>query len=223
MVEITVCHFVFLDRSFKNKHMLQLKIDISTNDPSTSFYFKDVTPLYNAISDPTGYDLTGVNNFDPGTIDTARLYLDVTLPDTSIISLTIPAANFDIANIGGTGLITYEILATDLGFSSTLQDGIYKFSYKIYSQDGSKSFSCAAYIAVTFAICCCLEKKLVDITLCSSCSDHDKNKRISNLYDNWVLQSKINHLLACHNNAGAQEAIDFLTNYCNIKNCDSCN
>jgi len=203
--------------------MLQLKIKVITNDASTSFYFSDVTPLYNAVSDPTGYDLTGINNFDPDDIDTSRIYLDVTLPDSSAVNLTIPSSAFDTANIGGTGLITYEIPATDLGFSEKLSDGIYKFLYKFYSNDGSKNFSCAAYVAVTYDICCCLQKKLANITLCSSCSDSQKNKSISDLYANWMLHSKIDHQLACHDATGAQETIDFLTNYCNIKKCDSCN
>lgn len=201
--------------------MLILEQKIYTNDASTSFYWGDVTPLFNAVSETGGYDLSGVNNFDPDDIDTTRMFLDITLPDNSVVSITLPDTTFDTANIGTIGLLTHEITATDLGFTTTLQDGIYKFVYKIYSQDGSKSYTASSYISVSYAICCCLEKKLASLSTCPTCSGN--TKKLSDLWNAWMLQSKINHLVACHNLDGANTVFDYLTDYCNIKNCDSCN
>lgn len=201
--------------------MLILKTKITTNDANTSFYFSDVTPLYNAVSDAGGYDLTGAVNLDPADIDQTRLFLDVTLPDNSVVSFTIPNTTFNEANIGTIGLLTFEILATDLGFTTTLQDGIYKFVYKIYSEDGSQTYSAACYVPVSFEICCCLEQKLATLSICPTCPGN--SKKISDLWNAWMLQSKIKHLVACHNNTGADEIFDYLNTYCNIKNCDSCN
>jgi len=200
--------------------MLILKTKITTNDANTSFYFSDVTPLYNAVSDAGGYDLTGAVNLDPADIDQTRLFLDVTLPDNTVVPFTIPNTTFNEANIGIIGLLTFEITATDLGFTTTLQDGIYKFSYKIYSEDGSQTYSAACYIAVSFEICCCLEQKLATLSTCPTCPGN--SKKISDLWNAWMLQSKINHLVACHNNTGANEIFDYLNTYCDIRNCDSC-
>lgn len=200
--------------------MLILETKITTNDANTSFYFSDVTPLYNAVSDTGGYDLTGTVNLDPADIDQTRLFLDVTLPDNSVVSFTIPDTTFNEANIGTIGLLTFEITATDLGFTETLQDGIYKFVYKIYSEDGSKTYSASCYVPVSFEICCCLEQKLASLSTCPTCPGN--SKKISDLWNAWMLQSKIKHLVACHNNAGAEVIFDYLNTYCDIRNCDSC-
>lgn len=202
--------------------LLKLKTEITQNDDSSSFFFSDVTPFYNSVSYPNGYDLTGINGFNPDDIDTTRLLLDITLPDSSVVNLVIPDTAFDTANIGTTGLITYEIPYSLLGYSSQLSDGIYKFTYTIYSLDGTKSFTRSCYITVLYNICCCLEKKLASLPLCSKCSDKQK-KQIDSLWDAYMRKSVVTHLVACHKNTEAQEHIDYLTNYCNIKNCDSCN
>ncbi len=203
--------------------MLILETNTITNDTSTSFFFSDVTPLYNAVSAPGGYDTSGVTNFNPSDIDTSRVFIDVTLPDLSVVSFTVPGGDLNVGNVGTIGLFTYEISATDLGFSSTLEDGIYKFYYKIYSQDGSQTYSASSYIVVSFAICCCLESKLVDLTTCTNCSGTSHTKKLENLWNAWMLQSKLKHLVACHNLDGANVVFDYLSDYCNIKNCDSCN
>jgi len=80
----------------------QLQINITESSNCESFYFNDATPLYNSVSAPTGYDPTGVSNFNPNEIDTDRIFLDVTLPDVTLVSFTIPSSVPNVANIGTT-------------------------------------------------------------------------------------------------------------------------
>lgn len=201
----------------------QLKINITESSNCESFYFNDATPLYNSVSAPNGYDLTGVSSFDPNEIDTDRIFLDVTLPSNEVVSLTIPSSVPDVDNIGSTGYITYEITASMLGFSNKLDDGVYKFEYKIYSQNSSLTYTASCYSAQTCQVCCCLNQKLKDITICSNCSEESKSKKQKQYRDMYMLKDQAKYLAACFDNIGAQKVIDFLTSYCNIKNCDSCN
>tara|TARA_R110000868_G_scaffold14414_2_gene67070 strand:+ start:60789 stop:61403 length:615 start_codon:yes stop_codon:yes gene_type:complete len=201
----------------------QLQINITESSNCESFYFNDATPLYNSVSAPTGYDPTGVSNFDPNDIDTDRIFLDVTLPSGNIISLTIPNTVPNVSNIGTTGYITYEITAAMLGFSNKLDDGVYKFVYKIYSLNSSLTYTTSCYSAQTCQVCCCLNQKLKEITFCSNCSEQTKTKKQQQYRDMYMLKDKADYLAACFDNVGAQEVIDFLTSYCGIKNCDSCN
>src|SRR5690348_15892844 len=98
--------------------MTRLETKVTTNADCSGFYFTDCTPLYNAVSSPYGYDLTGTVNFDPDDIDVDNIQLDVTLPNGTVVNLLIPSSAVDTSNIGTIGLLTYEVTATALGESS---------------------------------------------------------------------------------------------------------
>lgn len=201
----------------------QLQIHITEKSNCESLYFNDSTPLYNSVSTPTGYDPNGISNFDPDDIDTSRIFLDITKPDGSIINLIIPSSIPNVSNIVSTGYITYEITNTMLDFTGKILDGVYKFKYTIFNTTGTLTYSASCYIPVMCQVCCCLHQKLKDITFCSNCSEQTKSKRIQQYTDMYMLKEKANYLAACFDNIGAQEVIDFLSSYCGIKNCDSCN
>lgn len=203
----------------------QLKQNITTKSDCTSFYFKDITPLYNPITDPDGYDLTGVSNLDPADIDTSRLFLDITLPDATIVSLTIPDSAADEANIGTTGYITYEVTSEMLGLNAgdKLTQGVYKFTYTIYSSASSLRYTVSAYKVQDCQICCCLSQKLKEITFCTDCTNIQMTAKQEQLREAYMLMDKAQYLAVCFDNIGAQEIINFLSRYCSISNCDSCN
>jgi len=110
-----------------------------------------------------------------------------------------------------------------LGFSDKLDDGVYKFVYKIYSQNSSLSYTTSCYVAQTCQVCCCLNQKLKEITFCSNCTEQAKTKKQQQYRDMYMLKDKADYLAACFDNIGAQDIIDYLTTYCGIKNCSSCN
>lgn len=199
----------------------QLQICVTEKNDCESFYFQDVTPLLNTITTPGGYDLTGVTNLNPNDINQSRMFLDVTIPDGTIISLTIPNTTFDVDNISTIGLLTFEVTNTALGMSDKLTEGIYKFTYKIFSDVGTL-YTTSCYVAQMCTICCCLSQKLKDIKACSNCSSAERSKKLNQYYDNYMLKEKINFLMACQDFTGAQSLIDYLSTYCGIQNCDSC-
>lgn len=201
----------------------QLKPNITTKSDCSSFYFKDITPLYNPITDPDGYDLSGVSSFDPADIDTSRIFLDITAPDGTVTSLTIPSSAADETNIGSAGYITYEVTATMLAMDTKLTQGVYKFEYTIYSSASSLSYTAAAYKVQDCQICCCLAQKLKEITFCTDCTTKQLTAKQEQLREAYMLMDKAQYLATCFDNIGAQDIIDFLSRYCSVSNCDSCN
>lgn len=203
--------------------MLGLQIKITEKSNCKSFYFADVTPLYNSVLSPEGYDETGTVNLNPDDIDTDRLMLDVQLPDGSIINLTIPDTAFDLDNIVNPGLVIYEVTAASLGYSDKLQDGVYKFTYTIYNTDGTLTYNASCYVAQMCNVCCCLNEKLKDISSCTDCNSIQSSKKLDPYVSAYMLKEKVKFLLVCQDNTGAQDIIDYLSQYCGIKRCDSCN
>jgi len=188
-----------------------------TND--LTVIFNDNTPLYNATSAPGGYDNTGVSCYDPSDTDTSTLllsiqYLDDGVLDTAV-DVVIPPASFVIADIGGTGVITYEIPAADYEFS----DGIY---YSVYSFEDSSTgltYTKGTYFAVTNTLKCCLNLKLKEIPICPTC---DKSKTTQALFEAQMFLDWIDEMLICENYTGAQILLDYLNDFCDIENCSSC-
>lgn len=200
---------------------LILETYVTENENCSSFFFHDSTPLYNSVESAGGYDVTGVNGFDPDTIDTDDLILQITLPDSTVVEITIPSEDFDIDNIGGIGLITTEITAVALG-STKITDGVYTFKYIITDGNG-RSYYNTCRILANCQVCQCLERKLIDINLCTNCTETQRSRRISDLYHAWMLKDKAQHAISCNDVSSGISIINYLSDYCNISRCDSCN
>ena len=201
---------------------LILETYVTENENCSSFFFHDSTPLYNSVENPGGYDPTGVNGFDPNSIDISNLILQITLPDNTIIEIVIPPNALNIDNIGGTGLITTEIVAEDLGYTDKITDGVYTFKYIIDDGNNKKYYNTCKILA-NCQVCQCLEKKLIDINLCTNCTESQRTRRINDLYHAWMLKDKAKHAVACNDVSSAVNIINYLLDYCNISRCDSCN
>ncbi len=201
---------------------LRLQTSVKVKSDGTSFFFGDVTPLFNPVSDPYGYDTSGSpTGFPASSVDTTKLYLDVTTPDGTITSITIPGADFVIGNIGSTGAITYEVTATALGLT-VISDGIYHFKYTITDSTTLREYTSECDVFTDHFVCCCLDNKLKDIQICASCTREQKSKKIDDLYNAFMIRHKARYSAACGDLAGAQKLLDDLLNYCNIKRCDAC-
>lgn len=200
-----------------------LQIQVTQPDDCKSFYFKDITPAYNVLTDPNGYDTTGVNGIDPNNIDDTQILLDITLPSGTEVNLTIDAANFDPATIPG--VVQYQVTLAAVNSAASLaltdfEDGVYKFVYTITDSSDNKVYSVTCYYAKTCTICCELDKRLIDITICRNC---DKSRDINTLWEAYMLEKKYNHLVACHDFDGADEVLQYLNDLLDIEHCDSCN
>lgn len=201
---------------------LRLQTSVTLKSDGTSFFFGDITPLFNPISNPFGYDTSGSpTGFPASSVDTTKLYLDVTTPDGTVTSITIPGADFIIANIGVTGAITYEVTAAALGLT-TIKDGVYHFKYTITDVTNGRLYTSQCDVVSDHNVCCCLDKKLKDIQICATCTKEQKSKKIDDLYNAYMLRHKAKYAAACGDLAGAQKILNDLLNYCNIKRCDAC-
>ena len=200
---------------------LILETYVTENENCSSFFFHDSTPLYNSVENPGGYDPTGVNGTNPNNIDTTNLLLQITLPNNTTVDIDIPSEDFNISNIGKTGLITTKITAVALGYTSKITDGIYTFKYTITV--GSTPYYNTCKILANCQVCQCLERKLIDINLCTNCTESQRTRRINDLYHAWMLKDKAKHAVSCNDVSSAINIINYLSDYCNISRCDSCN
>jgi hypothetical protein len=200
---------------------LYLETQVTVSRDCASFYFQDVTPEYNLLTNPNGYDLTGVNCVNPADIDISALTVQVTnlANPSSPVTVNIPASAFDDTRIPG--VVQYNITSTNLGY--TLSDGIYKFVYTVV--DGANNdqvYQRTCYVLNDCNICCSLDQKLKDLKECGSCNEKN-NRSVNMLYEAYMLRQKAHHLVACHDFAGAQQVLDYLSRLLDIKYCDSCN
>lgn len=199
---------------------LYLETKVTTSRDCTSFYFEDSTPLYNSLTSPNGYDPTGVNCVDPYNIDDANITVKVTnlATPTSPVTVDIPVSAFDPSQIPG--VVQYTITSTDLQYNIT--DGVYEFVYSITDLSDGKLYQKTCYLLNDCNICCELDKRLKDLKECGSCSDKN-NRAVNMLYEAYMLRQKAQHLVACHDFAGAQKVLDYLSRLLDIKYCDGCN
>lgn len=196
---------------------LYLETQVTTARDCASFYFKDITPEYDGLTAPNGYDPTGANCIDPSDLDAASLV--VTILSEPTVSYTIDLTDYiDPGTIPG--VVQYEVVPADLS-ATTIEDGIYEFVYSVTDNDG-QVFQRTCYVLNDCSICCSLDQKLKDLNTCGTCDK--QNVRTTNmLYEAYMLRQKAHHLVSCHDFAGAQEILDYLSRLLDIKYCDNCN
>lgn len=200
---------------------LYLETEVTVSRDCASFYFQDVTPEYNLLTALNGYDPTGVNCVDPADLNANAITVQVTnLADpTNPVTVTIPTSAFTPGTIPG--VVNYNITSTNLGY--TVSDGIYKFVYTVVdAANNDQVYQRTCYVLNDCGICCSLDQKLKDLKECGSCSDKN-NRSVNMLYEAYMLRQKAHHLVACHDFAGAQQVLDYLSRLLDIKYCDSCN
>lgn len=200
---------------------LNIEINVTQSQDGESFYFQDATPLYNPVSAPRGYDPNFGAGFDPSNIDLATIKITITTPSGAVYVIPVTPAEVVIANIGTIGMVNKAITSANLGGSGDIEDGVYKFVYGFKDFNGA-SYSATCYVAALYQVCCCLDQKLKDLTICDNCTEKERSKKIYTLYDAWMLRQKAQHLVGCNDFAGAQKIIDHLSLICNIKRCDAC-
>lgn len=200
-------------------NLLILQQNISQSQDCKNFYWHDSTLLWNSISSPNGYDPTGSVGFDPNNISITESVVKITKPDGTIVTIQLVSDDYDLTRLEdtGTNLIQKTISYTDLGFSDKLADGIYTFNYRLKDIFGVLHLA-SCYIVQDCTICCCLDGKLKDLTLCSDCN----NSEIQDLFNLYMRRDSARMLAACGDLVGAQQMLDYITKLCNSKKCSSC-
>jgi hypothetical protein len=202
-------------------NQLYLEVEVNSSRDCASFYFKDITPEYSAVSSPNGYDPTGISCASPSNLTDITVAVSKVNSTSGAVTINIPTTSptFDSTRIPG--VVDYEITSTNLGY--TITDGIYQFVYSVVdSANNDQVYQRTCYVLNDCAICCELEQRLKDIKSCGSCNELN-SRSVNLLYEAYMLRQKAHHLVACLNFTGAQEVIDYLNRLLDLQTCDSCN
>lgn len=203
---------------------LYLETEVKVSRDCASFYFKDVTPEFDLVSSPNGYDPTGISCVDPANLDSITIEVSQVNSTATPVTINVSTSSsaFDATRIPG--VVDLEITSGTTGtLGYVLVDGIYKFIYTVVdTANNDQVYQRTCYVLNDCNICCILDQKLKDLKSCGTCSEKN-NKTINMLYEAYMLREKAHHLVACHDFAGAQEVIDYLNRLLDIKYCDNCN
>ncbi len=197
---------------------LELKFGIINSTDCKSFSFVDLTGIYNATSNPTGFG--GAN---PATTDMAMASLTVLLADGTQQVFTLGFYPL-FPNTNG---VLFNITNQNLGLPADqpIQDWISNISYHVSeNSDGSDGYTTAKYVFISCQSDCCRSTALSNISFGNGCScDNPK-------FQDW---SKINAMFEAINNAlecspqlpnKANAILTTLTEACNKAGCScGCN
>lgn len=138
----------------------------------------DTRGLYNATTNPNGWDSTSAVNIAKADVASATIAIigpsqttattiDVT---TAITSSSIYVEEFLLA----------QLSYSDLNLGSTFTDGLYSYTYTITDSSGNEYIKNGSFIHLCQSKCC-LNKALKDFALnsfCDCCSDVDRLKAL---------------------------------------------
>lgn len=203
---------------------MSLRISLCTTiakDCST-ITISDATGYYDVVTNPYGYDITGVDNFDPNDIDLTTGKLIFRLSDGTETTLDLVAGDFNVDNIGTTGLINKEVTFADLDLSGIESDDVLRITYTYNDTDGNK-YSKTIYTLKDCIARCNLNDMLLDIDSCENCKDATTNKKINDTMMAKIILEGAKYKLACNDVTGAKRALDYVNDLTSDHNCDSCN
>lgn len=203
---------------------LALKLDTRISKDCLTLYISDVTRSYQAITNPGGYDSTGVVNLDPNDIDTDTGNITFENSAGETASFDLDPSDFVVANIDTTGLIsvsfTFEDL-TDNGFSSA-DDDVIKITYSFYDTNDTL-YQKSCYIVKNCTACCILNTLTKAIDFCGECGKKNVTAQINEVMMARIILESASLLAACNDIQGAKEALDYVNTLGEDHRCSSCN
>ena len=135
-----------------------------------------------AITDLTGSASPGGWGYstNPSVADVLTCIATITKPDTTTLLPSLDPSYIVVANVFPTlpnnSSLSVDVLATALGYGSTLQTGIYKIVTSGTGNDGAAfTFSDTVYLLADNALRCCIENILLSVNLaeCNNCLSKD--------------------------------------------------
>lgn len=196
---------------------LVLRFNICTEDNCKRFVFTETTGVYNATTNPTGY-----NAPNPLIASATSATLDVYLPSNTTTTPDLTVDMFAESYPTVVDTFEYTIYNSDLGFSAgtKMTDGFYKFVYTVvidvsgtpttFTQTVTKALSCNA--------ACCVDGLFGEIPdFECDCAEAAINKALTAqaIYKAMVSAG------ACGNKTKYTKLQSMLSRMCNNTNCCS--
>lgn len=158
----------------KNIIMLKLKTSTCVTEGCTLMTISDVTGLYNADINITGW---GTPNPNKSSITSA--IVEVTAPgQTSSTSFTVTSTVI-ASSASVESFVLYALSPSDIGLTSVFTSGIYEIKYTVVAN--GDSYVSYNKIVVTCQEKCCIDKmwaKLATKAICCDCDEFQEFKKV---------------------------------------------
>lgn len=192
----------------------ELKAGFCEDSDCLSFRLYDLSGVYNATTNPTGYGTPNI-----GTSDVTLCYLYYKLPGETAFNTPIEIT----ATLPSSNVADYvTILNTDLGLGAEdkLPDGYYVFKYEIQGTFGGDPFTYSVTHTVLFScqVACCVKEATAKIRVNCNCDDSD-NDKYKAMYFAYISMLGADN---CGNKEGAQAILNQLKKECNCSTCNDC-
>ncbi len=197
--------------------VLELNFTICSSNCKT-LSFTEITGAYSATDNSTGW---GTPN--PEITDASSAELTIVTPNNNTYTFDLFATGFYPTS---TESNEFPISYGDLGFSTTLEDGEYTFTYTVdtISTDGEKDPTYTTYTKtkkfyVTCNIECCINKLLLNLEdVHCDCNKEARSKYL----EAFALLQAFKHASACGRLGTASELFNELTKICSNVDCKTC-
>lgn len=189
---------------------LVLNTEVCQTSNCKSLIFKETTGIYNATSNPGGWD-----NPNPATAGATAAELAITAPNGTIYTIDLFSQGFP----SSTSELEFEITADLIGgvANDTIPDGIYTINYTVVDASG------ITYIKTLIQsfICnveCCVYSMFKSIDFSCDCSQDAKTKAL----DAWLLFKALQYSSGCGSTDNFNTNLATLQKLCLNANCNNC-
>lgn len=138
----------------------------------------DTRGLYNAITNTSGWDSTGVSSLAKSAVASATI--EITGPgQTSATSIDVTTA-VTSSSIYVEEFLLVQLSYSDIGLSSTFTDGLYTYVYTIVDNSGNEYIKTGSFVQICNALCCldAAKKDFILNAYCDCCSGVDRMKAL---------------------------------------------